>query len=1157
MTTSSEQFTLANTENDAFDNAPTAQTVTPGTITFSNLGELSGTFISPVQDGTATNVDGSGLDATFNTSGGSGGVIQATASPFPGDGGANSSDNTLQFQVAPDSVVDDVRLTSTDGTEFQLDSMVIGAVVSNAATVTVLGFRDGVQVASITYNTNTNTVGNSVDGNRTVDFDDDWNNIDEIRISISGADIAGISVDDLVVAAAEGGNDAPKIAGTPTDVTVVEDTASNLDLSSVSLVDTEGDPITLTITVDAGTFGTPADGAGVGAGVTETLVDSTTITLVGSADDINTYLDTASNITYTAAANVSGEDQATISLTPNDGTEDGNTDTVNVDVTAVNDDPTATGLVADITATEDTASDVDLSTLDFTDVDSAGDVSVTLIVDAGTLTATGSGGVTVSGSGSSFLTLTGTFDEIETFLDTASSVQYTGATDASGEDAAALTVTANDDDGSGDVTIGTVNIDITEVNDAPTATGLVTDITVTQETASNVDLSATSFGDLDSDSVTVTLTASAGTFGAPADGAGVGAGVTETLVDATTITLVGAPADINTYLDTASNITYTGASGVSGEDAATITVTVNDGGDTGDISAGTINLDIEATVNTIIGTPGPDSLVGTDAEDRILGCEDNDTLIGGLGNDTLLGQDGNDTLFGGAGNDSLNGGNGTDSALYAGAAAAIAYDGATNRVTNDGDGGSDTLTGIEKIFGSNFADTLSGGTGSDDLSGRRGDDTITGGAESDTLRGGAGNDALDGGDGGDRLLGGDGNDIFLGGDGGDTITGASGNDIAQGGDGNDFFFAGGDFTEDDDKASGDGGSDLLGGRCGDDLLVGDGTDQFGTFVTTGDTAGNDSLFGGNGDDTLYGDHHDGTNPDGGAADGQDAVWAGLGDDVLWGGGNNDVIGGGSGDDKAWGQSGNDTIYGGSNGDDTLDGGSGNDLIMAGGDNDSIRGGDGRDVIFAGNNNDRVDGGRDSDEIYGGAGNDTMVGGHGADTLRGGKGDDVANGGSGDDVLRGQRGEDNLTGGTGNDSLFGGQDDDVLFGGDDSDTVRGDDGSDTLFGGSGDDFLFGGANDDILHAGAGNDDLSGGDGADTFMFGTDNGNDTITDFDVMEDRISLVNANSDFSTVAEVQAAATETTQDSQTGVLIDLGGGESVFIVGITIADLTDETVLV
>ena len=413
-------------------------------------------------------------------------------------------------------------------------------------------------------------------------------------------------------------NDNPTVSSVPTDVTVTEDTASNVALSAITFSDVDSANITVTLTASAGIFSAPADGAGVGGGITETLQSATVITLVGNPADINTYLDTASNIQYTAASNASGNAAATITITANDGDGSGNVNlgTVNVNITAVNDNPLASGIPASVTVTEDTASNVDLSAITFSDVDSA-TITVTLTASAGTFSAPADGagvggGVTETLQSATVITLVGNPADINTYLDKASNIQYTGASNVNGNAAATITITANDGNGSGDINLGTVNVNITAVNDAPTATGIPANITVTEDTASNVDLSVITFSDVDSATITVTLTASAGTFSPPADGAGVGGGVTETLQSATVITLVGNLADINTYLDTASNIQYTGASNASGNAAATITITANDGDGSGDINMGTVNVDINRMPPVFENsTPSSSNILGT------------------------------------------------------------------------------------------------------------------------------------------------------------------------------------------------------------------------------------------------------------------------------------------------------------------------------------------------------------------------------------------------------------------------------------------------------------------------------------------------------------------------------------------------------------------
>ncbi|BBN80756.1 hypothetical protein PA25_07410 [Pseudoalteromonas sp. A25] len=140
-------------------------------------------------------------------------------------------------------------------------------------------------------------------------------------------------------------NDAISITTPPTDVTVTEDASSNLDLSALTLIDSDSTNVTITITVNNGKFGTPADGAG--QGVTASLSqDGRTITLTGSPTAIDTYLNTVSNLTYLGVANSQGDNQATIIITGNDNNGSGSVElaTVNVDISDVNDAPVINNL---------------------------------------------------------------------------------------------------------------------------------------------------------------------------------------------------------------------------------------------------------------------------------------------------------------------------------------------------------------------------------------------------------------------------------------------------------------------------------------------------------------------------------------------------------------------------------------------------------------------------------------------------------------------------------------------------------------------------------------------------------------------------------------------------------------------------------------------
>jgi len=114
---------------------------------------------------------------------------------------------------------------------------------------------------------------------------------------------------------------------------------------------------------------------------------------------------------------------------------------VSVDVTPINDAP-VNSLPASYIVNEDTP--LKLSGLSVTDADAtSGAISVTLAVASGTISAANSSGVTVTGSGSGSLVLSGTLAEINAYLAApATQPTYLPVADASG--AVTLTMTSND-----------------------------------------------------------------------------------------------------------------------------------------------------------------------------------------------------------------------------------------------------------------------------------------------------------------------------------------------------------------------------------------------------------------------------------------------------------------------------------------------------------------------------------------------------------------------------------------------------------------------------------------------------------------------------------------------------------------------------------------
>lgn len=146
---------------------------------------------------------------------------------------------------------------------------------------------------------------------------------------------------------------------------------------------------------------------------------------------------------------------------------------------------------------------------------------------------------------------------------------------------------------------------------------------------------------------------------------------------------------------------------------------------------------------------GSDYMSGFGGNDVIYGYGGSDFLFGGAGNDKLLGGADDDVLNGEAGDDLLKGNGGIDTASYQTAESAVTVDLRITAEQNTLGAGRDTLSSIERLYGSAFNDTLNGSNGNNEIVGLGGNDSLFGNGGTDTLMGFDGTDTLTGGAGKD------------------------------------------------------------------------------------------------------------------------------------------------------------------------------------------------------------------------------------------------------------------------------------------------------------------------------------------------------------------------------------------------------------------------
>lgn len=564
------------------------------------------------------------------------------------------------------------------------------------------------------------------------------------------------------------------------------------------------------------------------------------------------------------------------------------------------------------------------------------------------------------------------------------------------------------------------------------------------------------------------------------------------------------------------------------------------GVDTVDYSRSTAAIAVNLTNNiTSGGYAQGDTLLGIE---NLIGSDYDDTLAAALFGGTISGGLGNDTLISGAGADTLDGGAGTNIASYIGSLAGVTVDLrlATAQVST-GDANGDILTNIQKLVGSNNADTLTAGVGETQIWGGNGDDTLVSGVEADILDGGSGLNTAS------YANSSEGVSVNL------QLTGAQ---ISAGDADGDTLInienLSGSAHDDSLTASATGS--VLRGMEGDDTLVAG--------------LGLDTLDGGEGIDTAsYAASTAGVNVDlrlngaqssAGFANGDiltgieniigslyaDTLTAALGGGILKGGGGDDTLVGGAGLDTLNGEAGiNTASYANSTVAVTVDlrrttaqistGDANGDILT------NIRNLTGS--IYA----DTLTASASGSVLLGNGGNDTLIAGAGADTLIGGTGSNTAsyaNSTAGVTVNLQLAGAQVSTGDANGDILTNIQ------------HIIGTNLADTLTAATVGSVLRGNGGNDTFFAGAGADTFDGGIGSDTVSYAASTAGITV-DLRSSGYQTSAGLASGDRFTAVEniIGSAHADTITAANSGGTLKGGGGDDTLIGGVGVDILDGE----
>jgi VCBS repeat-containing protein len=367
-------------------------------------------------------------------------------------------------------------------------------------------------------------------------------------------------------------------------------------------------------------------------GIAYTVVDngtSVTIQLSGSATKA-AYASTIQSVVFESTSDAPSTVARVFNVNVSDGTQLSNTAVSTISVTAVNDPPSldldasgaGTGFGTGYTENGSGVAIVDAD-VSIVDPDNTTMSSATIVISNGQagdlLSVAGAlpSGITASyNAGTYTLTLTGTATQAA-YQTALQQVRFSSSSEAIVTTSRAINITVNDGTAASNTAVATVAI--TAVNDAPVNI-LPASFSVAED--GTLGITGLSVIDLDAGSgtITVTLAVSGGTLAAASAG-----GVTVANSGTASITLSGTLANINAYLAATgpSRVTFSPVADFNGP--VTLTMTTNDGGNTG--TGGALS-DTDTSTITV-------SAVADAVNDAVSTAEDTATTFNVLANDTF------------------------------------------------------------------------------------------------------------------------------------------------------------------------------------------------------------------------------------------------------------------------------------------------------------------------------------------------------------------------------------------------------------------------------------------------------------------------------------------------------------------------------------------